>query len=97
MVDASMTTLRESEGYRAFITEAYRKREDARQTGPDDSELIAVKEAERGELEELRDAFGTSLRAYGLETVRLEKELRELRSRQIAPVAGLRPASGARY
>lgn len=87
MVDAAMTTLLESEGYRAFIAETYRKREDARQSGPDVSELIAAKEAERDELEQLRAGGGMTMRAYAAEDMRLERELEELRSRQIAPVA----------
>ncbi|WP_281872686.1 hypothetical protein [Brachybacterium paraconglomeratum] len=81
-----MTTLMESEGYRAFISEAYRKRENAGQPGPDVPALIAAKEAERDELELLRNDGGMSMRAYGVEDLRLERELEELRGRQIAPV-----------
>ncbi|XVX21455.1 recombinase family protein [Actinomycetota bacterium] len=96
MVEALIVRLLDTDGFRTFLTDAFRQREQSHGT-VDVRGLIAAKEVERDELESLRKAGGISLRAYAAEDLRIEEELEQLRSQEIAPVrsAALRQLLGA--
>ncbi|MFC7463896.1 hypothetical protein [Brachybacterium sp. GCM10030252] len=87
MIDALLLVLFGSPGYRAFIAESYRQRQESERSGPDVAGMIAAKEAERADLDALRAEGGITLRAYGVEDLRLAEEIDQLRSREIAPVS----------
>ncbi|WP_193117370.1 recombinase family protein [Brachybacterium tyrofermentans] len=86
MVETLVLRLFETDGFRRFLTEAFRQRPQAKDSGPDLHALITAKESERDDLEELRGAGDISLRAYAAEDLRIEQELDQLRSQEVAPV-----------
>ncbi|WP_125188119.1 recombinase family protein [Brevibacterium aurantiacum] len=88
MVEATILGLFDTPGFRGKLAAAHKERDEARTAGPSLSSQIAAKEAERTEIDGLRDSDPPriSLHAYIAETNRIEKRLEELRASESAQV-----------
>jgi len=85
-VEAVVLALFARPDFRAALSSAYRRREEAADSGPDVASLIAEKETELAEVEALREEGVLTLRAYAAETKRIETAIEALRSQEIAVV-----------
>lgn len=88
MIEATILGLFDTPGFRGKLAAAHKERDEARTAGPSLSSQIADKEAERTEIDGLRDSDPPkfSLHAYIAETNRIEKRLEELRASETAQV-----------
>lgn len=86
MINAFLTQYFSRPDFRDVLAAAQSRRDEAVEHGPDVGALIAAKEAERDEADALRREGVMNLRAYAVETGRIDDEIEELRTRQVGAV-----------